>query len=196
LFPVRALSRVFKAKFLDRLREKSSEIVRPAYLCNDSNFNDFLNAVYHKEWVVYAKRPFNGPTQVIEYLGRYTHKTAISNSRIVELNENEVVFKYRDRADGDTEKTMALDGVEFLKRFMLHVLPKGFHRIRFYGFLSNKAKNENIEEIYRYLSVARPQARNPEEITPEIYFKRKFNIDITKCPHCKHGKFNERAPPS
>ena len=196
LFPVRALSKVFKAKFLGMLRERASEVVRPAHLRDDATLNDYLNIVYNKEWVVYAKRPFNGPKQVIEYLGRYTHKTAISNSRILRLNENEVVFKYRDRADGDTEKTMALDGVEFLKRFMLHVLPKGMHRIRFYGFLSNKAKNKNIEKIYRYLSVVRPDVRDPKDITPESYFKRKFDIDITKCPQCKHGKFSARASPS
>lgn len=195
LFPVRALSKVFKSKFLARLRQNKDKLVRPAKLRDDSSFNDYLNVVYNKEWVVYAKRPFNGPKQVIEYLGRYTHKTAISNSRILVVNESQVVFKYRDRTDGDLEKTITLDAVEFLRRFMLHALPKGFHRIRFYGFLSNKAKNENIAEIYRYLSVTRPESRDPRMITPESFFKTKFNIDITKCPHCKQGLLSARKPP-
>jgi hypothetical protein len=195
LFPVRALSKVFKAKFLTLLRKNADELVRPIQLRDDSSFNDYLNNVYNKEWVVYAKRPFNGPTRVIEYLGRYTHKTAISNSRILALNETEVVFKYRDRKDGDVEKTMALDAVEFLRRFMLHALPKGFHRIRFYGFLSHVTKNKNIDEIYRCLSVPRPQAKDPKEITPESFFKNKFNIDIAKCPHCKQGSLSAREPP-
>jgi Zn-finger nucleic acid-binding protein len=195
LFPVRALSKVFKAKFMALLRRNQEKLVRPAHLVNESAFNNYLESAWEREWVVYAKRPFNGPKQVIEYLGRYTHKTGISNSRILALNENNVVFKYRDRADGDTEKTLALDGVEFLRRFMLHVLPKGFHRIRFYGFLSNKAKNENIDEIYRCLSTPRPQAQDPNTITPEVFFMKKFNIDITKCPHCKQVLLSARKPP-
>jgi Putative transposase/Transposase zinc-binding domain len=195
LFPVRALSKVFKAKFLALLRREKDKLTKPARLQDEASFNDYLNSVYNKEWVVYAKRPFNGPRQVIEYLGRYTHKTAISNSRIQSIDENEVVFKYRDRADGDTEKSMALDGVEFLRRFMLHALPKGFHRIRFYGFLSNVAKNKNIDEIYRCLQTTRPAAQDPTQITPESFFKRKFNIDIVKCPHCKQGQLSAYKPP-
>lgn len=191
LFPVRALSKVFRAKFLALLRRNKDKLSRPPRLQNESALNDYLNSVWDKEWVVYAKRPFRGPKQVIEYLGRYTHKTAISNSRILALRQDQVSFKYRDRTDGDIQKTMAIDAVEFLRRFMLHTLPKGFHRIRFYGFLSHVRKNKNIDEIYQILSVPRPPPQDPRQITPASLFLKKFNLDITRCPHCKRGSLHQ-----
>lgn len=192
LFPVKAMSIVFKAKFLASLRKNKDKLNFPQNIERPEDLDDFLSSLWDKNWVVYAKRPFSGPKQVIDYLGRYTHKTAISNSRITSMENNKVEFKYRDRTNGNTEKTMKLDAVEFLRRFMLHTLPKGFHRIRHYGFLHHPRKNKNIEAIYKFLGKTRPKSECSENITPKAFFLKKFNIDITLCPKCKKGVLTEK----
>ncbi len=187
LFPVKALSKVFKAKFLEGLRRVQDQLYLPEHIQRRESFNDYLDTLWKQNWVVYAKRPFKGPEAVINYLGRYTHKTAISNYRIIKIEDDKVIFKYRDRRDGDVEKTMALNAVEFLRRFMLHTLPKRFHRIRHYGFLSHRFKDSNIEEIYKALNLLRPPKSDLKKMTPAQFILTALNIDITRCPHCKKG---------
>ena len=194
LFPVHALSQVFKAKFIEKLRRARPKLRIPrslGYLDQPENFSDYLGSLWNREWVVYAKRPFHGPEQVIEYLGRYTHKTAISNRRIVKIEGDRVFFKYRDRKDGDTEKVLNLPSVEFLRRFMLHALPKGFQRIRHCGFLSNRRKKKNLAQILqltnpvRLIQIKFEGQKSP--ITAASFMLKKLGIDITRCPRCGTG---------
>jgi hypothetical protein len=127
LFPVRALYAVFKAKFIKLLRDGRDSLSCPDHLQKPVDFHNFLDSLWHKNWIVYAKQAFKGPSQVINYLGRYTHKTAISNSRIINVQGENVFIKYRDRKDRNIEKSIEVTGITFLKRFMTHTLPTGFH---------------------------------------------------------------------
>ena len=201
LFPVIALSKVFKSKFISLLREQVSELVLKreiSYFQNDKSFNDFLDQLYSKDWVVYAKKSFGGAMQVVEYLGRYTHRVAISNYRVLKMENNEVHFKYRDRKDNNQEKVMALDVHEFLRRFMLHVLPEKFSKIRYHGFLSNKYKKENLASIFEQLNMKVSECK---KLTLEDFVKKIMGREIDQCPHCRRpglktvGLENERAPP-
>ncbi|MEJ7826879.1 MAG: transposase, partial [Segetibacter sp.] len=126
LFPVKAMSIVFKNKFMQGLQTLIKEYNLP------SLSDDDRKKLYSKSWVVYAKQPFGGPEQVIEYLARYSHKVAISNHRITAIADGKVSFRYKDYADGCKQKTMTLEATEFLRRFCLHILPKGFRKIRHY----------------------------------------------------------------
>jgi hypothetical protein len=129
LFPVKAMSKVFRARFVNGLRNTIKELDR-----------SFYDDLFNTNWVVYAKRPFGGPKQVVEYLGRYTHKIAISNHRIINITNDQVAFRYKDYRDQSKNKIMSLEPREFIRRFSLHVLPKGFMRIRHYGILSSSRK--------------------------------------------------------
>lgn len=175
LFPVKALSKVFRAKYVQGLRSKGI-----------TNQN-LIESLFQKNWVVYAKRPFGGPKQVIEYLGRYTHKVAISNHRIEHVTDSEVSFRYKDyRAKGIT-KTMILKHEEFVRRFSMHILPKRFVRIRHYGILSSSWKRGKLQALQRSLKVKRPQ--------------KPIKTLLRKCPCCKTGTlitietFSKRGPP-
>ena len=128
LFPVTALSQVFRGKFLDLLQQACDKGKIPAA-------NNEIKASRKKSWVVYAKKPFGSPQTVLDYLGRYTHRVALSNDRILNVQNGQVTLSYRDRKDGDRKKPLPLDAHEFIRRFLLHVLPDGFMRIRHFGFL-------------------------------------------------------------
>src|SRR5262249_52447016 len=127
---------------------------------------DELNRI---EWVVYAKPPFGGPEQLLKYLARYTHRVAISNHRLLELKDGRVIFSYKDYAAGNVSKRMTLDAVEFTRRFLLHVLPSGFVRIRHYGFLANRGRRERLDLCRRLLAAgsARPVADDTTESASE-----------------------------
>lgn len=194
LFPIKGLSKVFKSKFLENIRKKSSQIEWPhcqLYLERPDTFNNFLDGIWNKDWTVYAKKPFNGAEQVINYLGRYTHRVAISNYRILKIEGSKVYFKYRDRKAGDIEKEMGLEAVEFLRRFMLHSLPKGFQKIRYHGFLCNRQKNNNLENIYESLNLQRIVMES-KKLTAKDFILRVFKVDIDKCPQCKAGKIYQQ----
>jgi hypothetical protein len=162
--PVRVLSRLFRRLFLEKLRAAHqagrlrffTNLVR---LAERDAFAAYLAPLRKIEWVVYAKRPFAGPEAVLAYLSRYTHRVAISNSRLIALNDNEVTFKWKDyRAkDGDLHKTMALPIPEFIRRFLIHVLPSGFHRIRHYGLFANGGRAENLARARRLLVMPAPE---------------------------------------
>jgi Putative transposase/Transposase zinc-binding domain len=157
--PVRVLSRVFRGKFLAGLRAALTEGVlvlpgRLAALAEPEHRARWCSALYAKEWVVYAKRPFGGPAQVLKYLARYTHRVAISNGRLLGLADGRVTFRYKDYADAHKAKTMTLAAVEFLRRFLQHVLPKHFVKIRHYGLLANAQREARLDACRRLLLVA------------------------------------------
>jgi hypothetical protein len=135
--------------------------------------------LYAKEWVVYAKRPFGGPAQVLKYLARYTHRVAISNSRLVELRDGRVTFRYKDYADGHRPKTMTLDADEFLRRFVQHVLPSGFVKVRHYGLLANRQREHRLALCRRLLLVANVAAAIPDADEAAIE-----PAQPRCCPHC------------
>lgn len=154
--PVRVLSRLFRGKYLQLLRAAFDQGKlrfpgRLAHLADVRAFVRWLTPWYRKEWVVYAKRPFGGPAQVLKYLARYTHRVAISNARLVKLHEGQVTFRYKDYADAHQQKTMMLSAEEFLRRFVQHVLPKGLVKIRHYGLLANRQRADKLNLSRRLL---------------------------------------------
>jgi len=149
--------------------------------------------VRRKEWVVYAKPPFGGPTQVLKYLARYTHRVAISNQRIVSLDHQQVVFRWKDRSE-QQERIMAISGVEFVRRFLLHVLPKGFVRIRHYGFMANRVRDERIGLARRLLHPRSQLEGAPSPRSGPSPLPTPFD----RCPCCHTGRLVivEDFPPS
>jgi predicted Zn-ribbon and HTH transcriptional regulator len=160
--PVKVLSRVFRGKFIDGLRRAASNH-RLAFhgeclpLANPQAFAAFLRTLFHEDWVVYAKPPFGGPEHLLQYLARYTHRVAISNHRIVDVTNSHVTFQWKDYAHHSRQHTMTLTGEEFLRRFLQHVLPKGFPRIRYVGWLANR-RRKNLLPLCRVLLTPRPPA--------------------------------------
>jgi len=187
LFPVRALAKVFRGKFLDGLRK--------AFDAGELGQNDSTPALCESlrriDWVVYAKPPFAGPEQVLAYLGRYTHRIAISNHRILGLEEGKVTFRYRDYKDGSRQKVLRLSVHEFLRRFLLHVLPKRFVRIRHYGLLANRHRAEKLARCRDLLEVPQPKERARECVKEKLH--RLTGIDPLRCPACEQGRMVEIA---
>jgi hypothetical protein len=149
--PVRILSQVFRGKYLDGLHQAFARgelrfFGKLAGLANAAAFQAFLHPLYEKKWVIYAKPPFGGPAQVLKYLARYTHRVAIGNSRLIKLEEGRVTFRYKDYGDKNKQKTMTLDAQEFLRRFVAHVLPSGFVKMRHYGLLANRFRDERLSK--------------------------------------------------
>jgi len=167
--PVRVLSRLFRRRFLEEL-EKLHHAGQLQFfgehvgLADAGTFGRWLVPLRSCEWVVYAKRPFAGPEAVLAYLSRYTHRVAISNRRLISMDENGVAFRWKDyRAKGRTRhKTMTLAPDEFMRRFLLHVLPRGFHRIRHYGLLANAGQRENLAKVRALLNVPQPEPADDE----------------------------------
>lgn len=190
---VKILSVVFRAKFLSYLetafrRNKLVFFGQSADLADEATFKCLLKQACKNNWVVYAKRPFAGPSQVLEYLGRYTHRVAISNNRILAMTDSTVTFQWRDRKNGNALKEMSMDAVEFLRRFLLHVLPSGFMKIRHYGFLGNPAKKEAIalcRNLVKDQSVARKHRKAPHDWKDLLLFLT--GKDPSLCPHCGKG---------
>jgi hypothetical protein len=184
LFPVKAMSQVYKTKFLEALKGliKSGEVK----LTSGSDEKQLLNLLYNKAWIVYAKAPFAGPHGVIEYLGRYTHKVAISNHRITSINDQQdsVSFAYKDYADGSKQKQMTLSTSEFIRRFKQHILPKRFTKIRTYGYLSNRNRHGRINEVLRKMKL--PLHKGLVKVPLEIRLKEDYGIDMRMCPCCKN----------
>jgi hypothetical protein len=187
LFPKRALSLVFRAKFMAALRKR---ITVPQHIAKQA---------FQTKWVVYAKRPFASPKTVVEYLGRYTHKVAISNHRLVDVDEKGVTFHYKDYRDAAKQKQGTMSGVEFLRRFADHILPHGFVRIRHYGFLASKNKPTE-------LNLAKKELGQPEwskiKYSWHQIAQEKLNYNPDRCPHCQSESLMiiklidpERGPP-
>src|SRR3979490_246728 len=126
------------------------------HLQEPAAFRRYLAPVWNTDWVVYSKRPFAGPAQVLDYVGRYTHRVAISNNRLLSMDNDKVRLRWKDYRDGNRQKTMTLDGGEFIRRFLIHVLPAGFHRIRYFGFLGNCHRARKLERCRELLGMGPP----------------------------------------
>jgi len=192
LFPVKALSKVFRGKFIDCLKQAfaGNKLIFPeqiADLAIKENFSEFLDQLWKKDWVVYSKAPFNGPQKVLDYLGRYTHRVAISNHRIINVADGLVTFKYIDRADGDKCKQLTISAEEFIRRFLLHTLPDSYKRIRHFGFLANRHKKQNLGRCRELLGLPHDLPEMPDETTQEKVL-RLTGTDIMECPRCKQGR--------
>ncbi len=182
LFPVRALAKVFRAKFLEGLLKAFQR----GKLGDDTSVPVLCGKLRSLDWVVYAKPPFAGPDSVLAYLGAYTHRIAISNHRILSLEQGRVAFRYRDYADGRQQKVMHLDVDEFIRRFLLHVLPMGFVRIRHYGLLANRNRKHKIARCRELLSAAEPEESVKETVSEKLL--RLTGVDIGRCPSCHEGR--------
>jgi hypothetical protein len=187
--PVNVMSRLFRGKFLDYLKKSrdADELVYPgatSHLAQPAAFHALISDLYGKKWVVYCKPPFDGTKGVLEYLGRYTHRIAISNHRVVKLEADKVSFRWRDYADNNKTKVMSVAAYEFIRRFLLHVLPDGFVKIRHYGLLGNRCRRKKLERCKELLACA-GQNRAEEKIeTWQETLLRLCGIDVGKCPAC------------
>lgn len=188
LLPLKVLAKVFRGKFLNYLEEAFSKLEFPGKCEKYKDpkiFKGLLIAAAKKDWIVYAKAPFAGPEQVLQYLGNYTHRIAISNHRIKSIEDGHVVFSYKDRADDNKPKTMKLAAKEFMRRFLLHVLPTKFVRMRHFGLLGSKNKQKNLELARKLLGakkIEKVQDKNWQD-----FLLRITGHDITQCPKCKNG---------
>lgn len=196
--PVRVLSRLFRRLFLQHLQAAydtgTLRLVGPLEGLRDRPaWTRALAAVRQTEWVVYAKRPFAGPQQVVDYVGRYTHRVAISNNRLLDMDDGQVRFTYKDyRADPpDSPKPMTLAAAEFIRRFLLHVLPAGFHRIRYYGLLGARHRREKLARCRQLLGSTAPITTPTAATSRTDYHDRVealTGVSLRVCPACHHGQ--------
>jgi hypothetical protein len=192
LAPVEILSEVFRGKFITFLKRAfyCDELTfhgKLASLAEPAAFEHRLNVSVRKDWVVYAKRPFGGPEQVLKYLARYTHRVAISNQRLIDLCDGRVRFRYKDYADQQRTKVLRLSSSEFTRRFLMHTLPSGFMRIRYYGFLANRFRRERLDQCRSLLGVSShvtPPSEGHQESTESLNSPSTHQT----CPVCKNGK--------
>jgi len=185
LFPITALSTVFRGKFMAALQaaHKQGDIANDPQRAN-ADWSERHRALYQYKWVVYAKTPLGGPAQVLEYLARYTHRTAISNERIVNITSDQVAFKARADDKGG-KRIVKLDGVEFVRRFLLHVLPTGLKRIRHYGLL---APNKAPALAQARTQMQMPQSNPLAQESAQDFMRRVAQVDLHQCPCCKLGR--------
>jgi Putative transposase/Transposase zinc-binding domain len=185
LLPVKVLSRLFRAKFANYLRRAyhRGELsfhgqLQP--LGEKQNFFPWLNRIVQSEWVVYAKPPFGGPHQVLKYLARYTHRVAITNRRLIALQNDQVSFRWKDYRRSGQPAVMTLSATEFIRRFLLHVLPRGFVKIRHFGFLANRGREYNLRLCRALLCPASSNIAGAPEVTPQP-------AQAERCPLCREG---------
>ncbi len=191
LFNVEALSMVFRGKFIEYLKKayakgKLNFPGNTAKYATAEGFSGLIKVLMAKDWVVFSKKPFAGPQEVLDYIGRYTHRVAISNNRIVNVQDGRITFTYRDRKDNDTLKLKTLDSEEFIRRFLLHVLPAGFMKIRHFGFLSNRHKKEKVQICRELIGDNTPVSERTKKNAGELMLEL-AGIDITRCPCCREG---------
>lgn len=201
--PVKVLSRKFRGKFLYYLKQlyyqnKLEFHGNQNYLSKDDEFENLLSSLYSKEWIVYCKPPFKNASYVVEYLGRYTHRVAISNNRIVSIENGNITFKWRDYKDKSKCKLMTISANEFIRRFLIHILPNGFMKIRHYGLLGNRNKTTK-------LIICKQLTNTPilpkENISALELIKKLLGKDLSKCPHCGSNKLSRfvipcKSPPT
>jgi hypothetical protein len=209
--PVRVLSRLFRRLFLAELHQAHTDgalrfFNALAPLQEASAFARYLAPVARAEWIVYAKPPFGGPERVLEYLGRYTHRVAISNSRLVEFTGEDVAFRWKDYRHESRNKVMRLPAEEFVRRFLLHVLPGGLQRIRHYGMLANRTREAKLQRCRDLLGAYSPE---PAQLTESEDYRERYQrltgLSLSDCPNCGHGRMilvdsfpataRQRAPP-
>jgi len=193
LFKVESLAKEFQNRYLHKLQKayKKGELRftgNTKYLADKKNFMKLIKKLWGKQWITYSKRPFGGPEQVLEYLGRYTHRIGITNNRLLSIDDGQVTFSYRDRTDDDNkQKEMTVKAEEFIHRFLLHILPKGFMKIRYYGFLGHANKKTAIPLIWKLIDPDAEIAEKVVETVQEIML-RVSGIDISLCQECGKGK--------
>jgi hypothetical protein len=191
--PVRVLSRVFRRKYCELLRQAYDQGQlefhgQLAPLAERRAFEELLAAAATHEWVVYAKRPFREPSCVLKYLARYTHRVAISNSRLIRYHAGRVTFRYKDYADQGRTRMMTLSGSEFVRRFLLHVLPKGFMRIRYFGYLANRQRHEKLAHCRGLLAEAvSPPVPDFSSEPPAPQAANEEHVESVVCPACQQG---------
>jgi len=201
--PVKVLSSLFRGKFLDGLKREyeAGELRFPGQieeLKEAPVFKRFLTNLYHQAWVVYCKPPLKYPEKVVGYLGRYTHRVALSNDRLVKMEDNRVTFRWRDSADNNTIKLLTLEPFEFIRRFLLHVLPSQFVKIRYYGILSHRNRKGKLLRCKKLLGVLIPEeSKQVLKETWQDLLTRITGIDPRVCPYCGKGKMiqKETLPP-
>jgi hypothetical protein len=189
--PIKVLSAKFRGKFLAYLKQAKLEFYGSAVsLTGDVAFKDFIDVLYKKNWVTYCKTPFKGVGQVLDYLGRYTHRVAISDSRILSDDEGKVKFKWRDYKDNNKQKVMNLSSEEFIRRFLLHVLPAGFRKIRHFGLMAPRNKTKRLSRCRKLTSTKEP---SPPLETLQL-FEKMMGPDWNLCHECKVGHLSRAAP--
>jgi hypothetical protein len=193
--PVRVLSRLFRRLFLEHLQAAFNRGQLQFFsalqeLQEGQAFARYLAPLGKVEWVVYAKRPFAGPQQVLDYVGRYTHRVAISNNRLLDIDNGHVSFSWKDYRENNQQKTMTLSAAEFIRRFLLHVLPDGFQRIRYYGFLSNRYRQQKLAQCRQLLGRPSPE-QTPNRSQPvqdyHDHYEQLTGSSLRECPACHKG---------
>lgn len=189
--PVKVLSRLFRGKMLYYLKKswEAEELKFPGTLAKlQDRFAVLLSNLYKMEWVVYSKPPFKNAETLIDYLGRYTHRIAIGNHRILKMEDGQVFFFWRDYADGNKKKIMKLEASEFIRRFLLHVLPEKFVKVRYYGLLANRKSDMMLSRCRRlFACLNEPKKENAPETWQE-FLLRVCGLDLMRCPFCKKGR--------
>jgi hypothetical protein len=200
LFPVRALSQVFRGKFIAGIEALRSADRLPGLVATPADWQRLKQRLHTHDWVVYAKQPLGGPEAVLESLGRYTHRVAISNERILGIDGNDVLLRVRADPASGKKRTLHVPGTEFIDRFLQHVLPAGFKRIRHYGLLSPTRKKEALAAARAALNVPPPAPAVVESVAE--FMQRVTCIEQARCPHCGIGQFRvvatllpQRDPP-
>jgi len=187
LFPVRALSKVFRGKFVSALETLRAAGRMPANLTVQSDWQRLRSRLYAHDWVVYAKEPLGGPEAVLDYLARYTHRVAISNERILGIDGHEVLLRVRADGESGRKRTLRVPGTEFIERFLQHVLPGGFKRIRHYGLLAPAHKRTHLAAARAALGAPSPQPVLIETVA--AFLRRVSHIEYARCAHCSRGQF-------
>ena len=194
--PVRVLSRFFRRRFLELLEQAfdGGELEFFAALQDlreRNTFQRYLEPLRDKEWVVYAKAPFAGPEQVLDYVGRYTHRVAISNNRLLNIEDGKVSFRWKDYRDDSAQKIMTLEADEFIRRFLLHVLPQGLQRIRYYGLMGNRHREEKLAKCRQLLDMAPKMPADTDVEAPSDYrdrYQALTGVSLHQCPICRVGR--------
>jgi len=190
--PVSVLARLFRRLFLEHLQQafdagdlKFFSSLDPLRM-RDA-FLRYLAPIRKKDWVVYAKKPFAGPEEVLKYVARYTHRIAITNNRLLDTNDGKVQFRWKDYRDGNRQKTMTLGADEFIRRFLLHVLPDGFRRIRYFGFLANRYRAEKLALCQQLMQMPPPKATHEANTDYRDRYEALTGISLRTCPLCRCG---------
>ena len=192
LFPVKALSKVFRGKFVAALKAARQSGKLPEAQLTEHAWRDLLARVHRHDWVVYAKEPLGGPVQVLDYLGRYTHRVAIANERILDIGADTVSVRVRDSAQVNRRRTLIVPAQIFIERFLLHVLPKGFKRIRHYGLIGPAHKAARLAAARVALDAPAPDPVVVESV--EAFMRRIDQHQRLRCPHCGKGQFMPTTP--
>lgn len=204
--PVKVLGKLFRGKFLHALKTAYQEgkLKFPgstSHLKKNSSWQELMDNLYCKDWVVYSKPPFGGPEHVFRYLGRYTHRVAIGNHRLIRLHHGRIQFRYKDYAKGKKKGFLILKAIEFIRRFLLHVLPKGFVRIRHFGLIAGRNVKTKLMQARRLLCKGSPDADETPTTQPECdlpwweHLLKLTGIDIFACPACNNGRLTRTSFP-